>query len=51
VATGKELGQFEGHEGGISCLAFSRDGKWLASGSGDTTVLIWRVDDRARREK
>jgi RNA polymerase sigma factor (sigma-70 family) len=43
VATAKELGQFRGHRGGISSLAFSADGKQLASGSSDTTGLVWDV--------
>jgi hypothetical protein len=43
VGTGKELRRLPGHRNGITCLAFSADGKTLASGSWDTTVLVWDV--------
>jgi RNA polymerase sigma factor (sigma-70 family) len=41
--TGKEIRGFEGHRGGVMSLDFAPDGKRLASGSHDTTVLIWDV--------
>jgi len=44
VATGKELRQLKGHQGKITSLAFNEDGTRLASGSADTTVLIWSVE-------
>jgi RNA polymerase sigma factor (sigma-70 family) len=41
VAAEKELPPLEGHLGAIASLAFSPDGKLLATGSNDTTVLLW----------
>jgi WD40 repeat protein len=43
TATGKERWQIKDHRGGIACLGFSADGKTLATGSEDTTVLLWNV--------
>lgn len=32
---------FEGHAGGVTCLAFSENGYHLATGSDDSTVKLW----------
>jgi RNA polymerase sigma factor (sigma-70 family) len=41
VAAEEELPPLEGHQGAITALSFSPDGKLLASASNDTTVLLW----------
>ena len=43
AASAKELGQFRGSDGGFHALAFTPAGKFLVSGSADTTVLLWDV--------
>jgi WD40 repeat protein/serine/threonine protein kinase len=41
VATGKDVGKLLGHDNPVETVAFSSDGKLLASGSVDKTVKIW----------
>jgi WD40 repeat protein/uncharacterized caspase-like protein len=48
VATGEEIGALKGHGKGVTQVAFSRDGRFLASSSSDNTIKIWDV--AARRE-
>ncbi len=42
--TGERLKTLTGHSDGISSIAFSPDGKTLASGSHDGTILLWDVE-------
>src|SRR6185295_15289997 len=34
---------FVGHQGGVNCVAFSPDGKWLATGRDEKSVKVWEV--------
>ena len=43
TATRAELVLQTGHAMGVDAMAFSPDGKWLASGSVDNTVRLWEV--------
>jgi WD40 repeat protein/uncharacterized caspase-like protein len=43
VASGREIGAIKGHGRGVSKVAFSRDGKLLASGGTDSTIKLWDV--------
>ena len=41
---GRVVRSFEGHENGIICFEFSKDGKHLFTGSGDKTIKMWEVN-------
>lgn len=41
VKSQANLATFEGHTGAVSCLAFSENGYYLATGSADATVKLW----------
>jgi uncharacterized caspase-like protein len=48
VATGQEIGVLQGHGRAVDKVAFSRDGKFLATGGTDNTIKIW--DLAAKRD-
>jgi RNA polymerase sigma factor (sigma-70 family) len=43
MATMQMRREFQGHHLPVRVLAFSPDGRWLASGSADSTILVWNV--------
>lgn len=49
IETSREIANLKGHDGVIACAAFAPDGKSFATGSTDTTALVWDLD-RVKRE-
>jgi WD40 repeat protein len=43
TTSGKELATLRSHTNAVKCVAYSPDGKMLASGSWDGTAKIWDV--------
>ncbi len=48
LSTGKSLRALTGHEKSVLCVAFSPDGRFVATGSDDETAVIWEVPSGKR---
>lgn len=41
----KPYAQFVGHNGAVHCIAISRDGRYVVSGSGDKSLRYWKLEN------
>jgi WD40 repeat protein len=48
VITARELARLEGHEGGVTALAFAPGGTRLVSTGADRTVRVWALDTSSK---
>jgi WD40 repeat protein/DNA-binding SARP family transcriptional activator/serine/threonine protein kinase len=49
VATGNDLFALEGHDGGVNDVAYSPDGRWIATAADDSTAKVWDAGSGALR--
>jgi len=43
---GQMIKEFAGHTGGVRSVALSHDGRYLASGSEDQSIKLWKLDEQ-----
>jgi WD40 repeat protein len=48
AATGRLIRRFRGHHSGVWAVAFAADGLTVASGAGDSTILLWDITGRRK---
>lgn len=51
TTTWQQKYQLRGHEQGIWCVTYSRDGRYLATGSNDWSARIWNADNGTLHKK
>jgi RNA polymerase sigma factor (sigma-70 family) len=51
LLSGQEIRRFDVRQGWVWTLAFTPDGRTLASGGGDSTILLWDLRSRAVNNK
>jgi WD40 repeat protein len=51
LETGKQLAVLEGHEKGVTDVAVSPDGRWIASCGWDGTIRVWEVPPSLGKRK
>ncbi|MCH8043267.1 MAG: WD40 repeat domain-containing protein [Planctomycetes bacterium] len=45
TASGRRLARLEGHTGSVAAMAYDRSTKLLVTGSYDTTIRLWKLDN------
>jgi RNA polymerase sigma factor (sigma-70 family) len=51
ATTGQLVRRFEGHHSRVSAVTFASDGLTIASGAGDSTILLWDITGRQKDGK
>ncbi len=41
MPAGEQIGELQGHTEAVTCVAWSPDGRWIATGSDDHTLRLW----------